>query len=422
MNFQFGKAYLKNTEDLTMFHFISGEGYIDIKDDTLFGGDDELVPVDLNTLSGRSFVVYKFGCFITDLLSVHCHNIPVTLLLATKLPPNTHLERNAYRNSFFFDANNRILYLRADRMDNVGEFVVVIVHCLAHIAAGDLRDDSNPVFLKEFHQGLAVTCDDLFFSRYRRSSALSHTLASLPQNIKLEEASRELLESVFGDSHTEADKSNVVEELLDLRLLRGAGRDGVHFTQEGLIERLSKYSGFLLSSNLRGFLGDVEDKTTDARLQGSEEYIDKRLRQLTGQQQQDRPKSRYSQASGELLARGMSRQMSRTMAVSRSATSLPLSGKSQSKQKDGSKDEDLYRVFLEVRKDNVAALMVFLSGSLFVLAGQVLFSFDANTTQDGKSRITPGRHGRIPSPIHLSNCLTRANRCVDFRGNRVILL
>lgn len=324
----------------------SGESYIDIKDDTLFGGDDELVPVDLNTLPGRSFVVYKFGCFVADLLAVHCHHIPVTLLLATKLPPNTYLERNAYRNSFFYDANNRILYIRNERMDNVGEFVVVIVHCLAHIAAGDLRDDSNPVFLKEFHHGLAVMCDDLFFSRYRRTSALSQTLASLPDSIKVEEASRELLESVFGDSHTEADKSNIVEELLDLRLLRGANREGVHFTQEGLIERLTKYSSFSLSSNMRAYLGDVDVKADSARLQGSDEYMQKRLRQLTGQQAQERPVSRYAQASGDLTTRTMSRQAARTMAVSRSATSLPLSGKSQ--KKDKTKDEDLYKVYLEV--------------------------------------------------------------------------
>lgn len=325
-----------------------GESYIDIKDDTLYGGDDTLVPVDLNTLSGRSFVVYKFGCFVADLLAVHCRHIPVTMLLATKLPPNAHLEHNAYRNSFFFDANNRILYIRNERLDNVGEFIVVIVHCLAHIAAGDLRDDSNPVFLKEFHHGLAVICDDLFFSRYRRSSALSQTIASLPDSIKVEEASRELLESVFGDSHTEADKSNIVEELLDLRLLRGANREGVHFTQEGLIDRLTKYSNFSLSSNLRGYLGDVDVKADSARLQGSDEYMQKRLKQLTGQQtQQERPKSRYTQGSGDLLTRGMSRQSSRTMAVARSATSLPISG--QSKVKGGTNDEDLYKVFLEVR-------------------------------------------------------------------------
>ena len=321
-----------------------GEGYIDIKDDTLWTGDDELVPVDLNTLPARAFVTYKFGSFIVDLLAVHCHHLPVTLLLADKLPPNSHLQRNAYRNSFFYDANNRILYVRTERMDNVGEFILVLVHCLAHIACGDLRDDSHPGFMKEFHHALAVICDDLFFARYRRSSALARTLSSLPASDDLESASRVLLESVFGDAHTEADKANMVDGLLDVKLLRGANKDGVHFTHEGIVERLSKYSNFAVESKLRSFLGAVEEKASHARLQGTEEFIDKRLHELQGPLAKERPLSRYAQSRGNLLSRGVSRQVSRAQALSRNATRLPISGKSAQPKED----EDLYKTFLEV--------------------------------------------------------------------------
>lgn len=326
-----------------------GEGYIDIKDDTLWAGDDELVPVDLNTLPARAFVTYKFGSFIVDLLAVHCHHLPVTLLLADKLPPNPHLQRNAYRNSFFYDANNRILYVRTERMDNVGEFIVVLVHCLAHIACGDLRDDSHPGFMKEFHLALAVICDDLFFARYRRSSALARTLSSLPASDDLESASRVLLESVFGDAHTEADKENMVEGLLDVKLLRGANKEGVHFTHEGIVERLSKYSNFAVESKLRSFLGDVEEKASHARLQGTEEFIDKRLHELQGPQAKERPVSRYAQSRSNLLSRGVSRQVSRAQALSRNGTSLPISGK-PTQRKD---DEDLYKTFLEVQVNDM---------------------------------------------------------------------
>ena len=334
---------------IRLFSSAPGEGYIDIKDDTLWGGDDDLAPVDLNKLPARAFVIYKFGSFIADLLAVHCYHLPVTVLLADKLPPNPHLQRNAYRNSFFYDANNRILYVRTERMDNVGEFVLVLVHCLSHIAAGDLRDDSHPGFLKEFHHALAVLCDDLFFARYRRSSALAQTLSSIPADVDTESAGRLLMESVFGDAHTETDKSNVVDGLLDVKLLRGANRDGVHFTHEGIVQRLSKYSNFALESKLRSFLGDVEDKAGQARLQGTEEYIDKRLYELQGPQSKDRPVSRYAQARGNLMSRDVSRHISRTKATSRTATSLPISGRGQgSKPRE---DEDLYKTFLEVRKD-----------------------------------------------------------------------
>ena len=220
--------------------------------------------------------------------------------------------------------------------------MLVLVHCLSHIACGDLRDDSHPGFLKEFHHALAVMCDDLFFARYRRSSALARTLSSLPANDDLESASRVLLESVFGDAHTEADKSNVVEGLLDAKLLRGANKDGVHFTHEAIVGRLSKYSNFAVESKLRSFLGDVEDKASQARLQGTDEFIDKRLHELQGPQAKDRPVSRYVQSRGNLMTRGMSR----AMATSRTATSLPIPGKSLAARPK--EDEDLYKTFLQV--------------------------------------------------------------------------
>ena len=236
--------------------------------------------------------------------------------------------------------------MRAERLDNVGEFLLVLVHSLSHIAAGDLRDDTNPVFLKEFHHSLAVLCDDLFFARYRRSSALAQTLSSMPKRTDLEQASSELFESVFGEVHTESDKGNVVDELLDVQLLRGTNKDGVHFTQEGLVERLSKYSNFALGSKLRSYLGDVEEKASESRLQGTDEYVDKRLAELVGKQPKERPMSRYAQSRGTLLSREVSRQVSRSMAVSRTATSMPLIRKKASTQRG--KEEDLYKTLIQV--------------------------------------------------------------------------
>jgi hypothetical protein len=116
---------------------VPGQGYLDARDAD-WTNDTELCPVDLNKLNPRSFIVYKFGSFITDLVTGHCQHMPVTLLLADKIPPNTELAHNAYRNSFQYDANNHILYMRTARLDSVGEFVLVLVHTLAHIKSGKL--------------------------------------------------------------------------------------------------------------------------------------------------------------------------------------------------------------------------------------------------------------------------------------------
>jgi hypothetical protein len=42
--------------------------------------------------------------------------------------------------------------VRKERMDSIGEFVVVILHSLAHIKTGDLSDDGDTVFLREFYK------------------------------------------------------------------------------------------------------------------------------------------------------------------------------------------------------------------------------------------------------------------------------
>jgi hypothetical protein len=320
-----------------LFPFADG-GYTDIKDDTLWSSAETLVPVDLNKIPARTFVVYKFGCFIVDLLTIHCQHVPVTLLLADKLPPNPQLARNAYRNSFYFDSNNQILYMRKERLENVGEFVLVLIHCLAHMKAQDLRDDTAPSFVKEFHRGLAIVCDDLFFARYRRSQVPTS------QNEDLDKVT-ELLDSDIKSSQDSSARSDVVGDLLDVKLLRGSSKDGVHFSREGLVERLSKYSNFALSNKIQDLLGNANDKSEQAHIQGTDIYIEDRLQELQGSV---RPVSRFAQSRGNLVSRDAAREFSRGMAVSRSTSSYPGSRKRPTTEGQSSGDHDLRKSFIEV--------------------------------------------------------------------------
>lgn len=130
-----GAQYNYDIYIFMLIFFFTGKGFQEDKD-TEWGSDDVLQPVDLNQLNARTFVVYKFGSFVADLVASRCRHAPVTILLAKKIPPNTELTRNQYRNSFHFDANNRILYIRTARLDTVGDFIVVLVHTMAHIKAG----------------------------------------------------------------------------------------------------------------------------------------------------------------------------------------------------------------------------------------------------------------------------------------------
>lgn len=57
---------------------------------------------------------------------------------------------------------------------------------------GDLRDDHNAEFAQHFYRALSVVCDDLFFSRYRRESHLTQTLAD-NEGVDITTAANDLL-------------------------------------------------------------------------------------------------------------------------------------------------------------------------------------------------------------------------------------
>ena len=124
--------------------------YIDLKD-AQWECKGELVPVDTGELKPSDFVVYRFGKFVASLLYKNNHLPEVTLVIASNLPPNNYT-RNCFRNSFFYQHSKNILYIRKERLESVGEFVVVILHCLSHVRVGDLVNDGNPLFLREFYQ------------------------------------------------------------------------------------------------------------------------------------------------------------------------------------------------------------------------------------------------------------------------------
>jgi len=56
------------------------------------------------------------------------------------------------RNSFFYQRAKKILFVRRERMENIGGFVMVILHSMAHIKIDELTDDTNPLFLREFYK------------------------------------------------------------------------------------------------------------------------------------------------------------------------------------------------------------------------------------------------------------------------------
>ena len=174
--------------------------YLDIRDAQWTNGD-ALKPLDITKLSPAKFVIYRFGLFLSKVLNEKCQFPPVTVLLAETLPNNNYLH-NAYRHSYYYDEEKEILFVRKERAESVGEFMIVVLHAMTHIHIGDLRDDNNPFFLRHFYRALRVVCTDMFFGRTN----------------KLEGEPVSGLDELMGLASTASHKYNILCELIDLKV------------------------------------------------------------------------------------------------------------------------------------------------------------------------------------------------------------
>lgn len=53
------------------------------------------------------------------------------------------------------------LFVKRECLASVGSFILLLIHCLAHITAEDFHQDSSPAFLRSFYK-VFITCTGLF--------------------------------------------------------------------------------------------------------------------------------------------------------------------------------------------------------------------------------------------------------------------
>jgi len=221
-----------------------GQPYIDVKDaQWLCRG--ELTPLDLNDMTPGAFVVYRYGVFIIRLLNQAIQTPDVTLLLASNLPTNNY-EKNAFRKSFFYERARRVLFVRRERLESIGDFVLVLLHCLAHIKVDDLTDDGNPLFLREFYKAMKIVCQDMFFSR-SKSTPTSVGLLGVPPSA----GGRQALQSAFMVANTQDDRGAVTGELLDVKVKDPTQAE---YTEQAVSERIAGYEKITSAAQLRQML------------------------------------------------------------------------------------------------------------------------------------------------------------------------
>jgi hypothetical protein len=159
-----------------------GNTYLDDKD-AQWENEGQLSMLDAEQLSVTQFVVYKFGDFIIKLLSSR-YKIPNFKLLLAKTLPKSDYAHNAYRNSFYFDRNDNTLYIRDKRLENVGEFTILLVHCLAHLTTNDFEDDNNPDYKRNFYKMMGTCCQDIFHQRTNNIEPKSLTTTEMKDKFK----------------------------------------------------------------------------------------------------------------------------------------------------------------------------------------------------------------------------------------------
>jgi len=235
------------------------------------------------------------------------------------------------------------------------------VHTLAHIHVDDLSDDTNPVFMKEFYKALTVLCSDLFLARYKRANTLNDALVALPeQTEKIEEVGKRMFENIFEDAHDEIDRNNVVDDLLNTKLIRNKNNESPDYDREFMFNRLKRYTDFIVGSKLKSFLGDVEDNLSGVKKQGTELEVEKRLRELQVPDTKQRPITSFTSTR----VREMSRQNVRNNALARSPLPHSFAPSRHSRLRTShahrhhdknteEEEEDFYETFLNAQIDEL---------------------------------------------------------------------
>ncbi|XP_034025206.1 uncharacterized protein si:dkey-103g5.4 [Thalassophryne amazonica] len=140
-----------------------GKSFVDILE-AQWDCEGELIPLDSSLLNPREFLVYQHGLFLLNTL----HNLKLTpsvsLQIAATLPHNNYFN-NAFRNSFFYQESQATLFVRRQRLQSVGGFSLLLLHCLSHVKLNNMSSDCSPAFQRLFFKMLQACLAELFQAR-----------------------------------------------------------------------------------------------------------------------------------------------------------------------------------------------------------------------------------------------------------------
>ncbi|XP_039085083.1 uncharacterized protein LOC120229872 [Hyaena hyaena] len=196
---------------------------------------EELITVQATDLSAREFVVYQYGLSILDLLIPQLQVPEITLQIASHLPA-AEASDNDFEGSFFFQSAENILFVGRQSLASVGSFILLLIRCLAHIAAKDFHQDSNPAFLRSFYKGLQAY--------FREAFSVTLQMSAVSWDSKLDRSISAILLEEQPTSETGRD---LLSKLIERKCES-------HLEPESSEEYIKKNKDLLLFTNMEHFL------------------------------------------------------------------------------------------------------------------------------------------------------------------------
>eukprot|EP00906_Rhabdomonas_costata_P011999 RCo017101 len=138
-------------------------------------------------LTSPQLVAHEYGQFVISALRSRDPALPEIELCVASALPGPQQPGSAFRNSVQYDAQAHRLYVRDTRLATVGDLLLVLVHCLAHLKADGMaagHGDLEPGFMKEFYGLSKVLCEELFLKGAAPGSSASAARGQLMQRLE----------------------------------------------------------------------------------------------------------------------------------------------------------------------------------------------------------------------------------------------
>ena len=140
--------------------------YVDPQDEQWANGATSLreAIVKRSDLSADEEKALQFGNRQADTLSDKWELDAISIKVVNDLPVDT-ATGHAFPCSYCYNPNAMTLYVRRQRLDNVGLFMMVVLHGMSHIKVDSMVDDNNPHFVEAFYNGMQIISMALFETR-----------------------------------------------------------------------------------------------------------------------------------------------------------------------------------------------------------------------------------------------------------------